>query len=306
MTTSEATSHAQELIDAIDVACAILAAGATTDRARAIDEAILHLKAARRGEASTAPVAAALQQENLRLREQLTNANEQLRRRDDFLAVVTHELRNPLAPLSFAIDLLLTEASQDRLPAGEVLLRRLKMLRRQVGKLTADLNRLLDFSRIRSGHLDLRWEQVDLAQVVSEVIEEMKPQFEASRSELRVCSTGTERGLWDAMRLRQVVWNLLSNAAKFGAGSPVDVSVAGDEIEVHLSVRDRGPGIAEQERAQVFRRFERAGSGSHSGFGVGLWLVKQIVDALGGTVALDSETGYGATFTVVLPRRQHG
>ena len=241
------------------------------------------------------------------LRQALARAKEELRGRDDFLAVVTHELRNPLTPLAFSIDLLLAEAAQGRLPTAEILVRRLKVLQRQVRRLTTDLNRLLDFSRIRSGRLELRLEDVDLAEVVGEVLQEMQPQFDISRCELRLNCGGPQRGRWDPMRLRQIVWNLVSNATKFGAGAPIEVAVLGDEQEARLIVSDKGPGIAEHERERVFHRFERAGTGeSHVGFGVGLWLVKQIVHALGGDVHLDSEVGRGATFTVILPRNDHG
>ena len=246
-------------------------------------------------------------EELIALRKALARAKEELRQRDDFLAVVTHELRNPLTPLAFSIDLLVTEATQGRLPAGDVLLRRLQILRRQIKRLTTDLNRLLDFSRIRSGRLELRQEDVDLAEVVSEVLQEMEPAFDVSRCELRLCCAKPERGRWDPMRLRQIVWNLISNAIKFGAGAPIEVTVMGDEHKVRFSVRDGGPGIPAHEHERVFKRFERAGTGEpHLGFGVGLWLVEQIVHALGGEVHLESDVGRGATFTVTLPRNDHG
>ena len=97
--------------------------------------------------------------------------------------------------------------------------------------------------------------------------------------------------------------DLISNATKFGAGAPIDVEVFDKEGEVCLIVGDRGPGIADHEREKIFKRFERAGSSPpQSGFGVGLWLVRQIVDALGGTVHVNSALGQGATFTIALPR----
>jgi signal transduction histidine kinase len=246
-------------------------------------------------------------EELIALRHALACAKEELRRRDDFLAVVAHELRNPLTPIAFSVDLLVTEATQGRLPTGDILLRRLKILQRQVARLTTDLNRLLDFSRIRSGRVELHLEDVDLAEVVREVLQEMKPQFDMSRCGLRFSCAGPQRGRWDPMRLRQIVWNLISNAVKFGAGAPVEVTVFGDDRKARLSVSDNGPGIAAHERERVFMRFERAGAREpHHGFGVGLWVVRQIVHALGGDVHLDSEVGRGATFTVTLPRNDHG
>jgi signal transduction histidine kinase len=105
------------------------------------------------------------------------------------------------------------------------------------------------------------------------------------------------------MRLGQVVWNLLTNAAKYAPSAPIDVIVSGDLREVRLVVRDHGPGIAPEEREAVFRKFERAAGAKHyTGFGIGLWLVRRIVEAIGGSIALDSEVNVGTTFTIVLPR----
>ena len=242
-----------------------------------------------------------------RLEQELADARVELRQRDDFLAVVAHELRNPITPLSFAVELLLTEVEQGRLPSNDVLLRRLRIVQRQIRRLMNDLNRLLDLTRIRSGRLDLHLEEVDLAQIVAEVLSEMKPQFDRHQCELRLSSPGPQKGCWDSMRLRQIVWNLVSNATKFGAGAPIEVVVSGDERSARLSVRDYGPGIAEEERMRVFERFERANAGRlQTGFGIGLWLVERIVAALDGKIGLESEPGQGARFIVTLPRKQHG
>lgn len=230
----------------------------------------------------------------------LRASEEELRRRDQFLAVVAHELRNPITPVAFTADVLLREATRGEL-GQEGLVRRLKRLQAQVDRLKDDLTRLLDFSRIRSGLLELRIEEVDAVEVVVTTVEEMRPQLEAARCPLRLVMPRCESGQWDRLRLRQVVWNLLSNAVKFGAGAPVEVSLRGEATHVILSVVDAGPGIPEHDHERVFRQFERVGT-CHTGFGVGLWLVKQIVEALGGAIRLQSRIGAGTTFTVVLPR----
>jgi signal transduction histidine kinase len=299
--------HPEPLIEGVERACALLRAGGSVDRNKeAIDRAIEVL------EAVLASAQTRQRQEDPERakeigKDELATVQLELRRRDDFLAVVAHELRNPIASLAFAADLLLTEATQNRLPSGNALLRRFEILHRQIGRLMNDLNRLLDFTRIRSGWLELRREEVDLAEVVREVLNEMKPQLDRNRCELRISCPESVRGLWDSMRVRQIIGNLISNAAKFGAGGPVEIVVAGEEKTARLSVRDHGPGIAEQERERIFERFEQAaGRGRHTGFGVGLWVVKRIVDALGGRIVLESKVGQGATFTVTLPRSENG
>jgi signal transduction histidine kinase len=295
------------LRDAVGRACAILNEGRSGQNEEAVERAIAILQRALDVDQKTEPGALDERERHRDLLEQeLADARAELRQRDDFLAVVAHELRNPITPISFAIELLLNEVEQGRLPSVDVLLRRLRVFQRQVQRLMNDLNRLLDLTRIRSGRLDLHLEEVDLTQIVAEVLSEMKPQFDRHQCELRLSSASPQKGFWDAMRIRQIVWNLISNATKFGAGAPVDVVLSGDEHLARLSVRDYGPGIAEEERTRVFERFERANAGrQQSGFGVGLWLVKRIVAALGGKIGLESEPGQGARFTVTLPRKQH-
>jgi signal transduction histidine kinase len=105
------------------------------------------------------------------------------------------------------------------------------------------------------------------------------------------------------MRLEQVVGNLLANAMKYGAGKPVELHLEQDDGKVRLKVRDFGIGIAKEDRERIFERFERAVSVRHyGGFGLGLWIVREIVQALGGAIDVESTPGQGSTFTVTLPR----
>ena len=113
---------------------------------------------------------------------------------------------------------------------------------------------------------------------------------------------GTLVGRWDTQRLEQVVINLLTNALKYGAGKPVHLRLAAEGERARLSVRDEGIGIAAEDQGRIFERFERAVSDRHfGGLGLGLYICRQIVDALGGTIAVRSTPGEGSTFEVVLP-----
>lgn len=110
-------------------------------------------------------------------------------------------------------------------------------------------------------------------------------------------------GTWDRQRLEQVATNLISNAAKYGAGKPAEVIVEDSGATVRLVVRDLGIGIAREHQARIFEAFERAVSVRHyGGFGLGLWITRQIVSAMGGEVRVESQPGAGSTFTVELPR----
>ncbi len=109
-------------------------------------------------------------------------------------------------------------------------------------------------------------------------------------------------GSWDRMRVDQVLTNLLTNAIKYGEGRPVEIEVSNPGARARIVVRDHGIGIAPEHQRRIFERFERAASARHyGGFGIGLWIARQIVEASGGTIAVESAPGAGSTFTVDLP-----
>ena len=234
--------------------------------------------------------------------QELWRLREILQFQEGFLAVVAHELRNPLGPILLSVDALLDELKTRPLEKAR-LVARVSGLRGYVERLRRDLDRLLDFSRLRAGRVDLRPEVTDLSALVRQTLAEMTPLFEHSRCELRLSAAQPLPGRWDPMRLEQVIWNLVSNALKYGAGAPIDVATSGDERTATLSVADHGIGIAPEDQDTVFRKFERLSPHSkHTGFGIGLWLVKRNIDAMGGSIALVSKLKVGTTITVTLPR----
>jgi signal transduction histidine kinase len=160
---------------------------------------------------------------------------------------------------------------------------------------------LLDIARIRSGNLTLELERVDLAAVAREVTNRLREMFANQGCTLTLRADAPVTGMWDRMRVDQIVTNLVSNAMKYGRGRPVEVSVDGDGATARLCVRDHGIGIAEKAQVHIFERFERAASRGYGGLGLGLWIVHEIVNALGGSVRVDSRSGEGAIFTVELP-----
>jgi signal transduction histidine kinase len=176
---------------------------------------------------------------------------------------------------------------------------------RQLRQLTRFVDELLDVSRLRASQLTLELGQVDLAAVTREVAARLSPELSRSGSQLTVRAGGEVVGLWDRVRLDQLVVNLLDNAIKFGLGKPIEISVDVDGEDAVLVVRDHGIGIAPQRIGAVFDPFERAVSPRHyGGLGLGLYLSRCVVEAQGGTITVESVPGQGSTFTVRLPRTE--
>ncbi|WP_224373015.1 sensor histidine kinase [Hyalangium versicolor] len=236
-----------------------------------------------------------------------TRAQKAVAQRDEFLSVAAHELRTPLAAMKLQIQSL--QRNLSRPPEAEdnkpQLIAKADAVARQVKRLEALVTDLLDLSRLTAGKLALRLEEVDLHELAREVCERMAEEATRAQSPLTIYAESRVRGHWDRARLDQVLSNLLSNALKYGAGGPIDVTLTADSTWVFLSVRDRGIGIPPEDQARIFERFERAVPGrNYSGFGVGLWICKQIIDALGGRIRVESQQGQGSTFEVTLPTKR--
>ncbi len=229
--------------------------------------------------------------------------------RDTFLGVASHELNTPLTSLKLnlqGLQRMLAQVPPEALPPGLAVGPKLQSAQRQVARLTSLIRELLDVSRITAGKLKLEPEPLDLAELVREVAARAAEDAARVGCELRLRVPDRVEGAWDRLRLDQVLQNLLSNALKYGHDGPVDVELEAGPDTVTLRVRDQGVGIAPEDQPQLFEKFQRLASERHySGFGLGLWIVKQVLDAMGGHIQVDSAVGRGATFTVVLPRQTH-
>ncbi len=228
-------------------------------------------------------------------------AQRAVRSRDELLSAAAHELKNPLHALGLQVASVQRAARRDGSPPElSWLLERIDKAGAQVGRLAGLVDELLDVSRITAGRLRVALEDVELGAVVREVAQRKR---DAGLSDaITVVAPEPVVGRWDRLRLDQVATNLLSNAVKYGQGEPITVEVVREGEVARLTVRDRGLGIAPAEQARIFERFERAVSSRHyGGFGLGLWITRQVVEALGGSIEVDSRPGEGATFTVRLP-----
>ncbi len=227
---------------------------------------------------------------------------EAVRVRDDFLSIASHELKTPLTTALFQLEGLDRQARQGPGAGGPQLATRVQGLRRQVWRLQSLIERLLDVSHLTAGQLPLEAEDVDLAALARDVLERLSADAARAGSLFVLRAPAPVVGRWDRLRVDSVVTNLVSNAVKYGAGAPVEVTVGVEGPRAHLIVRDHGIGIAVEQQARIFSKFERAVSHRHyGGLGLGLWIARQVVERHGGTIEVVSAPGEGATFTVHLP-----
>lgn len=247
---------------------------------------------------------AALAVENARL---YREAQQAIQARDDFLSVASHELKTPLTSLQLQAQSLLRTADKGALAtmSPERLINKIQLIDQQAMRLTRLANDLLDVARLRSGRIDLQWEHVRISDVLHDVVARFEEQLAQAHYVLTVSTEPQLTAYSDRSRLDQVLTNLLSNAIKYGLGKPIEIRAAANDDVIKLSVRDHGIGIAAEHHTRIFVRFERAvSSHNYGGLGLGLYIVREIVESLGGSIHLTSEVGVGSTFTVVIPRRK--
>jgi PAS domain S-box-containing protein len=226
--------------------------------------------------------------------------------RDEFLSIASHELRTPLAALSLQVAGL-ERALSRRSTQTEESQRELHRAGRAVAhveRLTRLVDNLFDVSQITAGRLQLQREACDLADAVRSVVSGLMEQATRAGCAVGVSAPAAVSGHWDRFRIEQVITNLLTNAFKYGAGKPVEISLEVSETTARLRVRDQGIGIGPDDTERIFERFERVASGHHrKSLGVGLYIARQVIDAHAGVVRVESSSPDGTTFLVELPRR---
>jgi PAS domain S-box-containing protein len=228
----------------------------------------------------------------------LAQSEEAVRLRDEFLAIAAHELKTPLTALQLQLHNLKARVGplEPRVRTGfERAVR--------VAKRMSDLvESLLDVSRLSTGKLTLNPERLDLTTTVAEVTDRLREAASQAGCAIHVQGESPVEGSWDRLRIEQVLINLLSNAFKYAAGSPVKISITRALTEGILVIADKGPGIPPEALTRLFQRFERAAPMRHfGGLGLGLYVARQIVEAHGGTLSVSNPPEGGARFTVRLP-----
>ena len=229
-----------------------------------------------------------------------------IRIREEFMAIASHELRTPLTSLQLQLEGLVRALR--KLPLMPEAQHRVEAYHarsvRQMGRLNRLIQQLLDVSRLTSGDLTLSPEPVTLGEIVREAVDGLTEDLERAACTVEIQEGAPILGLWDRLRVEQVLTNLLRNALLYGSGKPIEIGLSAAGDHATFFVRDRGFGIAKESQAKIFERFERAVSArNYGGLGLGLYITKQIIEAHLGSIRVESEPGYGSTFWVELPLR---
>ncbi|WP_415756196.1 hybrid sensor histidine kinase/response regulator [Pseudomonas sp. LT1P18] len=227
-----------------------------------------------------------------------------VRMRDDFMSIVAHEVRTPLNGLILETQLRKMHLARDN--AAAFTLDKMHAMvdrdERQIKSLIRLIEDMLDVSRIRTGKLSIRPTRFDLSALVRGLLQNFAPQIDAAESSVSLEAEQPVVGSWDEFRIEQVISNLLTNALRYGAKSPITVKVYSESGQAWVEVRDLGIGIGEENQKRIFQQFERvAAKHAVAGLGLGLFISEQIVAAHGGFITVESRIGEGALFRVCLP-----
>ncbi len=247
----------------------------------------------------------AYQKQIMELTVEGTKMHEEIRMRDEFLSIASHELKTPLTSMLLKIQMILHNIKNVSLANFSVdnLLTQLETAEEQTKRLSRMITDLLNVSLITTGKLNLEMHKEDLTEIVKEVAQEFFEKLEKGGYELTLKADEKIEMQLDKVRIAQVITNLISNAIKYGDGKPLSILVAHKNGIAKIVVKDQGLGIPQEEQAKVFQLFERgvAKNGGIKGLGVGLYISNQIVKAHAGVIKVESEVGRGSIFTVELP-----
>lgn len=243
-----------------------------------------------------------------RVRERTLELEKAIRARDEFVSIVSHELNTPLSAMKLQIQLREKVLAKEESAAPfsrDKILSMLQADSRQLDRLVRLVREMLDVSRLSAGRFTLSTEAVNLGDLVLDVIGRFSGNLAATGIVLETEIEPDVVGEWDLFRVDQIFTNLLTNAMKYGRNRPILVRVARSGDRAILAVKDRGLGIAPEDQARIFWQFERAITAEQiSGLGLGLFIVKELVEAHSGTIVVRSDLGEGSEFIVELPLKR--
>lgn len=226
-----------------------------------------------------------------------------LRMRDDFMSMVAHELRTPLNTLFLETQMRKMQLEKSNMEAfnEEKLQRMVARDGRQIQSMIRLIDDMVDVSRIRSGKLSIRPTETELSDLLQRIVSDLSHQAAAAGTDITLNAHKISSGTWDEFRVEQIIINLLTNALRYGCGKPVKVTLEANSVYAEVTVRDQGDGITVADQHRIFEPFERAGAKTGAGLGLGLYIARQLAEAHGGSLTVDSTYGEGAAFRLRLP-----
>jgi PAS domain S-box-containing protein len=239
-----------------------------------------------------------------RLKNIAQSAQDAISARDEFLTIASHELKTPITSLRLHLEMALLKINveENRAPEPEKLRQIFNVSAKEVKRLTKLVEDLLDVSKIRAGRIEYNFEKVNLGEILGDIHDRLAEQLAANGNSVSIKQSCRVIGNWDRSRIDQVFVNLFSNILKYAPGSPVEVKVQLYNGVAEIRVKDCGPGIPKNKQGLIFERFGRAiTSRNVSGMGLGLYIVRHILEAHGGGVDVESALGHGTTFVLTLP-----
>ncbi|MBI2028578.1 MAG: HAMP domain-containing histidine kinase [Candidatus Levybacteria bacterium] len=235
-------------------------------------------------------------------------ARKEIKARDEFLSIVSHELKTPLTSMLLKLHGMLNSVYNVSLANFSVreLMQVLENAEKQIKWLTAMINDLINVSLITTGRMNLKIEDVDLVGTTNRVLQNFSELLKREKYKIRIEAKSPVVGRWDEVRIEQAITNLVSNAIKYGRGEPIDIKILKTGDSARFIIQDRGIGIHPNEQKVIFDLFKRAEeqNGNHKGLGVGLYITSQIVKVHGGSIRVSSAPMKGSLFTIDLPLNQ--
>ncbi len=243
-----------------------------------------------------------LQIENLEAEN--NHLRNEIRSRDEFLSIASHELKTPLTSMLLETQHALHNIKNVSLAhfSIESLLKMLETVENQTKRLSRMINDLLNVSLITTGNLNIEPEKVNLNMLVAEVLEEFSKRLERDSIKVSFHEEDIIEGYWDKLRIQQAVTNIISNAIRYGANKPVNLTIKKYYSNAQIIIEDHGIGMSKTTQKKIFDLFERGvAQENYKGLGVGLYITRQIIDAHKGTIKVISKEGKGSTFILILP-----
>jgi signal transduction histidine kinase len=241
------------------------------------------------------------QTENFLSDQKISELEESLKMRDEFLSVASHELRTPITRILMGLGLM----KKNNQIHDEKFLKYFKICEDSTQELITLMDNLMDVSRLRTGKLEIKRTKTNITNLMLNVLDNFKDPIRLNDNNVVFSHGGDIIGYWDQTRISQLFTHLVSNAVKYAPGKSIKIDLFQKDQNVFYEITDDGPGIPYQLQSKIFERFERASDYKRaSGLGLGLYVSKQIVLAHNGEINLKSHPGKGTSFQVVLPIKQ--